>query len=260
MPDSNSSHGASCSVPGRRAALVVMAAWLGVSLPQRLSGQPTPMPLRVVGSADPPYRVFGPGGPSGLYFELMAEAARRLGCLLSFTEVPSARAFKMMESGAADVMLGPLMTAERQRFLSYSQVRLPAEDKVFYTKPDAPALRSLADLDGRLIAVHRGKRYGAAFDGLTQLRLQEVNDYGVALELVARGRVDLAVLPERQGDLLLRERQLKLQKQALRLEGETAYLVLSLRSPWLKRQAELEHAFQTMMVDGSWQRIVAAYP
>lgn len=216
-------------------------------------------PMRVVGSADPPYRVFGPGGASGLYFELMAEAARRLGWPLSFIEAPSARAFKMMEAGEADVMLGPLLTSERQRFLSYSRVQLPAEDKVFYARPESPPLRSLADLTGRLIGVHRGKRYGAAFDELQHLRLQQLNDYGVALEMVALGRLDLAVVPERQGDLLLRQRQLKLRKQALRLAGETPYLVLSRRSPWLARQVELERAFQTLREDGSWQRIVAAH-
>lgn len=215
--------------------------------------------LRVVGSADPPYRVFGADGPSGLYFDLMREAARRLAWPVSFIEVPSARAFKMMENGEADLMLGPLLTPERQRFLSYTQVLLPAEDKVFYGRPDAPPLRRLADLEGRMIAVHRGKRYGAAFDTLPGLRLQEVNDYRVALDMVALGRVDLAVVPERQGDLLLRQRQLDLRKQALRLEGETAYLVLSRRSPWLARQAQLEHAFQAMRDDGSWQRLVAAY-
>lgn len=254
---------ATVGVPGRarqrvRLLLRLLAlAGLGLGNGPGLWAQEAP--VRVVGSADPPYRVFGPEGATGLYFDLMREAARRLGWPLSFTEVPSARAFKMMENGEADLMLGPLLTAERQRFLSYTGVHLPAEDKVFYARPDAPPLRRWADLDGRLIAVHRGKRYGAVFDQRPGLRLQEVNDYRVALDMVALGRLDLAVLPERQGDFLLRQRQLDLRKQALRLEGETAYLVLSRRSPWLARQAQLEQAFQAMRDDGSWQRLVAAY-
>lgn len=215
--------------------------------------------LRVVGSADPPYRVFAPEGATGLYFDLLREAARRLGWPLSFQEVPSARAFKMMEAGEADVMLGPLMTPERQRFLSYTRIQLPAEDKAFYARPEAAPVRRLRDLEGRLIAVQRGKRYGSAFDGLTSLRLLEVNDYRVALEMVALGRVDLAVLPERQAEWLLRQRPLPLLKQALRLPGESGFLVLSSRSPWRPRQAELEQAFQSLHEDGSWRRMVSAY-
>ncbi|MEJ6004799.1 transporter substrate-binding domain-containing protein [Paucibacter sp. AS339] len=212
-----------------------------------------------MGSADPPYRIFGPGSPRGLYFDLMTEAARRLGWRLSFTEVPSARAFKMMEQGDADVMLGPLMTADRMRFLRYCEVQLPSEDKAFYALPLAAPVHSLSDLDGRSIAVHRGKRYGSAFDERSGPLRQEVNDYRVALEMVVRGRLELAIVPERQGDLLLRQHDFHLLKQPLRLAGEPPYVVVSLRSPWLSQQPELERTFKLMREDGSWQRIVRTY-
>ncbi|MBA4342924.1 MAG: ABC transporter substrate-binding protein [Methylibium sp.] len=215
--------------------------------------------LRVVGSADPPFRIFGAGGPTGLYFDLLNEAARRLGWPLRYTEVPSARALKMMEQGEADLMLGPLRTPERERFLSYSRTVLPAEDKAFYTRAAAAPLRRLDDLQGLSIGVHRGKRYGAAFDADARLRRLELNDYRAALEMVSRGRLDAAVLPERQGDLLVRSLGLTLVKQPLRLPGETPYVVFARSSPWLARQAELEHAFQAMQDDGSWRRISHNY-
>ncbi len=215
--------------------------------------------LRVVGSADPPFRIFGAGGPTGLYFDLLNEAARRLGWPLRYSEVPSARALKMMEQGEADLMLGPLRTPERERFLSYSRTVLPAEDKAFYMRPGAGPLRQLDDLQGLSIGVHRGKRYGAAFDADARLQRTELNDYRVALEMVARGRLDVAVLPERQGDLLLRSLALTLVKQPLRLPGETPYVVFARSSPWLSRQAELERAFNAMHEDGSWRRISQNY-
>lgn len=215
--------------------------------------------LRVVGSADPPYRVFGPGGASGLYYDLLNEAVRRLGWVVSYQEVPSARAFRMMELGEADLMMGPLRTPERERFLSYCQVPLPVEDKAFYTLPGAAPLRSLGDLQGRSVAVQRGKRYGAAFDADARLQRHEVGDYRSAFEMVVRGRVDVAVLPERQGDALLRESKLGLVKQPWRLAGETPHVVLARQSPWLARQAELERAFQAMREDGRWQAIAARY-
>lgn len=239
----------------RRLLLWPALAWLPAH-----PAQAQPGPLRVVGSADPPYRVFRPGAAAGgLYYALLNEAARRLGWALSYQEVPSARALRMMEVGEADLMMGPLRTPEREAFLSYTRIQLPAEDKAFYTLPEALPVRSLNDLRGRRMVVQRGKRYGAALHELAELQLTEVSDYRSALEMVARGRVDVAVLPEREGDLLLREAALGLIKQPWRLPGETSYVVLARRSPWLARQAELEQAFQAMRDDGSWQAIVARY-
>lgn len=241
----------------RRTCLALpMIAMLPAAQAQQAAGEAV---LRVVGSADPPYRIFAAEGARGLYFELLQEAARRLHWRLSFSEVPAARAFKMMELGEADLMLGPLRTPERERYLSYTRITLPIEDKAFYTLPSAAALHGLADLQGRSIAVHRGKRYGAAFDGDVRLQRHEVNDYRAALEMVARGRLDVAVLPERQGDALLQELGLNLVKQGWRLAGETPHVVLSRLSSWLPRQAELERAFVAMREDGSWQRIRQRY-
>lgn len=218
-----------------------------------------PAVLRVVGSADPPFRVYGPQGPSGLYYELLIEAARRLGWTLQISEVPSVRALKMMELGDADLMMGPLYTPERERYLRYSQLLLPAEDKVFYSRPGLPAIRTLDDLPGRSIAVHRGKRYGQAFDGDSRLQRHELNDYRSAIEMVARGRLDLVVMPERQGDLLLATLGLNLLKQPLRLPGEAPHVVMSRASPWEPRLPELEKALAAMQADGSWRRIEGRY-
>lgn len=215
--------------------------------------------LRVVGSADPPYRIFRGDGAGGLYYDLLNEATRRLGWDVSYQQVPSARALRMMEVGEADLMMGLLRTPERERFLSYSQIRLPAEDKAFYTRPGAAPVRSFADLLGQSIVVQRGKRYGAALHAEPRLQLVEVNDYRAALEMVARGRVDAAVVPEREGDTLLAESGLQLVKQPWKLPGEVAYVVLARSSPWLPRQGELERAFQAMREDGSWQAILGRY-
>jgi polar amino acid transport system substrate-binding protein len=232
---------------------------LPLCLAWQLPAQAQSAVLRVVGSADPPFRIFKADGASGLYYDLLNEATRRLGWTVSYREVPSARAFRLMEQGEADLMMGPLRTPERERFLSYSQITLPVEDKGVYTRPGAAPVQALADLQGRDVVVHRGKRYGSVFDAESRVRKHEVADYRSALEMVALGRADAAVLPERQGDALLRQMALGLIKQAWRLPGETPYAVLALNSPWLARQAELERSFQAMRQDGSWQAILARY-
>lgn len=239
---------------GRLRRRALLPLWAGLCFgPVRAE----PGVMRVVGSADPPFRRFRPEGAGGLYYDLLNEALRRLGWAVHYQEVPSARALRMMEVGEADLMMGLLRTPERERYLSYSQVRLPAEDKAFYARPGSMPVRSLADLAGRRIVTQRGKRYGAALQADPPLQLVEVNDYRAALEMVARGRVDLAVLPEREGDTLLAEAGLDLVKQPWRFPGEATYLVLSRHSPWLALQGELERTFQSMHEDGSWQAIVA---
>jgi polar amino acid transport system substrate-binding protein len=218
-----------------------------LALPWPAFAQTQPPVLRVVGSADPPFRIFRGNGGGGIYYDLLNEAVRRLDWTVSYQEVPSARAFRMMELGEADLMMGPLRTPERERFLSYSQIGLPTEDKGVYTLASAAPVRSIEDLQGRDVVVHRGKRYGAVFDTNPRIRKYEVGDYRSALEMVALGRTSAAVLPERQGDALLVEMKLQLVKQPWRLPGETPYAVLALNSPWLPRQGELERSFQAIL-------------
>jgi len=219
----------------------------------------SPVQLHVVGSEDPPYRIFEGGRARGLYFDLLRAAAERAGWLLTIEAVPPARALQMLERGGADAMVGPLRTPERERFLHYSRITLPPEDKAFYTRRNAAPLHSLDDLHGLLIGVQRGKRYGRSFDEDSRLRRVEVSEYRSALTMVGLNRLDVAVVPERQGDRIVRELGLPLVKQSLRLAGETPYLVMARQSPWLNRLPELERAFDTLQRDGEWAAIVQRY-
>ena len=218
---------------------------------------------RVVGSHDPPYRLLRDGPPRGLYIELLVEAARLAGWPLSFEEAPAARALLMLEQGQADLALGALRTPERERFLHYSRVTLPPEDKVVVTRADAATQQGLADLAGLRVGLHRGKRYGADFDaGSAGMQRVELPDYLAALRMLALGRLDAVLLPERQARSLLADPLLadaRLRIQPWRLAGETPYLVLSRRSPWLPRLAELEAGFDQLHRHGVWQRLLARY-
>jgi polar amino acid transport system substrate-binding protein len=217
---------------------------------------------RVVGSHDPPFRLLkGSGAPGGLYLELLAEAARRAGWRLSFEDVPAARALLMLEQGAADLSAGPLRLPERERYLHYSRISLPPEDKVVLTRKGAPPVHSADDLRGLRLGVHRGKRYGSAFDAVPGLQRIELPDYGAALRMLALDRLDAVLLPRRQARRLLIELRLvdALQTQPWRLAGETPYVVLSQRSSWLARVGELEAAAESLQRDGFWSATIARY-
>lgn len=192
---------------------------------------------RVVGSADPPFRYLRQQEAGGLYYELLRAAAARSGWPLEFSEAPAARALLLMQSGEADLMVGPLRRLEREAYLHYSRVTLPAEDKSVYARPGAAPLQRLEQLRGQRVGVLRGKRYGGGFDELTGLQRVELNDYDSALQMLA----------------------LDLREQALGWPGETPYLVLARRSPWLARVTEIERAFDALRQSGEWDRIVARY-
>lgn len=231
-----------------------LAALGGLCLPARAAPA-----LHVVGSADWPYRRFSPGAPTGLYFDLLRAAAEIAQWPLRFTELPAARALLMMEYGDADAMVGPLRTPERERYLHYSRITLPPEDKAIYTVSTSPVIDSLDDLPGRRLGVQLGKRYGPVIDEHRQLQRIELSTYKSAMTLVQMGRLDAALVPERQGDELISELGLRLIKQPLRIAGETPYLVLSKRSAWLPRLGELEAAFDALHKNGQWAALLRQY-
>nr|WP_316642412.1 transporter substrate-binding domain-containing protein [uncultured Roseateles sp.] len=243
------------AAPTRRACL---AGLLAALIDPAARAQAGPV-LRVVGSSDPPYRQFRGSEGSGMYYDLLKLALARLNWPVEFSELPSARAFKMLERGEADLMMGPLRTPEREAYLYYTQIVLPSEHKVFYTHRSSAPIRELGDLQGRIIAVQRGKRYGALFDAGTGYTRYEVNDYGKALEMLAARRVDAVVLPARQGQRMMAGSALPLTRQPFMLEGEPAYVVLSKQSAWLARAPELERAFKALQQDGSWKKTLERY-
>jgi polar amino acid transport system substrate-binding protein len=229
---------------------------LGLALAR---AQAADTPCRVVGSADPPFRSFHEGQAGGLYFELLRAAAAEAGWPLSFIEAPSARALRMMQDGDADLMMGPLRRPEREAYLHYSRVTLPAEDKAVYTRPQHPPLRHLEALRGLQVGVQRGKRYGGGFDELEGVQRVELRDYDSALQMLALGRLDAVVAPQRQARWVIARLGLDLREQALAWPGETPYLVLARASPWRARVAEIEHGFDVLRRKGEWARILARY-
>lgn len=175
-------------------------------------------------------------------------------------QAPAARALLMLEQGEADLMTGLLRSSDRERYLHYSRIQLPPEDKVVLTAPGAAPVRRLEDLFERRLGVHRGKRYGELVDDEPRLRRIELVDYRSALRMLAIGRIDAVLVPERTAVQLMAELRLDLQQQPFRIAGDTPYLVLGRQSPWLARLPELEAAALAMQQDGHWARISAHYP
>lgn len=225
--------------------------------------QATSSEARVLINDAPPYRIvsraLGDEGHSGIYVDILRALAAETGLRPHFIEAPFARGFPMMRAGEADIMLGPNRTPEREAYLLYLDPPLPAERKIFITRPQGPRIARYEDLRGLRIAVLRGARYASRFDGNATLEKIPVADYDAALRLLGGERVDAAIMPEQQARWLLRWQQLNWPLSPYRIEGSPSYIVLSRASPLVTRAAELEAALRRLQDKGEIARILQLY-
>lgn len=219
-----------------------------------------PLPvLHVVGDAAPPFRIVAQGNWTGIYCDVMREIARRSGYALRFSEVPPKRALLMLEQGQADLMLGPNRSPERERYMVFLAASFPPARKAFYQRPGSAPIRGYADLAGLSISVELGKRFFEPFDSDPELHLDRVIDSLTALRKVAAAHSDVALMPEQEGDWLIRQHGLLLHKADWLVDGRSAHIALSRRSAHLAAAPALEAAFAAMRQDGSLEAIYQRY-
>ncbi len=248
-------------------ALVPLVAPLLIFLHPAVAQSPDPrtslLPVRVLINDAPPYRIVqstdGVSVYSGIYIDILRLVAAEAGLRLEFNELPFARAFRVMEAGGADLMLGPNRNAEREAYLQYLEPPLPREPKIFLQLPGTAPVRDYDDLDGLSIAVLRGARYFDRFDADAALEKIAVDDYAAALRLVAAGRADTAVIPELQALWLLRNSGSVLQIAPYRWPGSDSYIVLARSSPLMAQRARIEAALRRVLAGDGLRRILQRY-
>ncbi|WP_341898074.1 transporter substrate-binding domain-containing protein [Ferrovibrio terrae] len=222
-----------------------------------------PQTARVLINDAPPYRIVGSanGAPyyTGIYVDILRLVAAETGLQLDFIELPFARAFRVMQAGEADIMLGPNRSAEREGYLHYLEPPLPQEPKIFLQARTASPIRGYDDLQGRSIAVLRGATYFDRFDADEGLARIAVDDYTAALRLAVVGRVDAAIMPELQALWLLRQTGFPLQMSPYRVPGRDSYIVVSRQSPMVQQVASLEAALHRVVASGAVRRILERY-
>lgn len=216
-------------------------------------------PFTVVGNNAPPYRIIDGTDFYGIYFDAMAEVARRAGFALRPVEAPFKRCLAMMERGQADIMLGPNKTPEREAYMVYTDATLPPANKAFYIYPGDPPVTRYEDLAGKRVAVVAGKAHFPRFDADASLRKTECPDTIAALEKVLTGGCDVAILPELEGDWALLRYNLPLVKSPFTVPGQTSYIAIAKGSPALALRRTIEQAMAEMVQDGTMDAIVERY-
>ncbi len=215
--------------------------------------------LIVVGNHAPPYRIVQDREFSGIYVDTLKEIAKRIGVRLHFVETPFPRALLMMQGNQADIMLGPNRTPAREAFMIYTEAAFPREDKAFYIPTNAADIKSYDDLASLRISVQIGRVYFPRFDQDTGLRKEPVSDYLLGISKVDKGRNDVIIMPEQQGDWLLKQTGIKLKKASYKAEGDLSFITIAKQSGAIKYRKAIEETLQQLKEEGVIQQILERY-
>ncbi|CAH9064463.1 hypothetical protein PSECIP111854_03454 [Pseudoalteromonas sp. CIP111854] len=155
----------------------------------------------------PPYSsVSNDGESAGLILDLVRAAAgdkfqvRPVPC-------PMSRCLRMLEQGDVDVMGGLIKTAQRQNTMIFVEPPYMAlsSSYVFYAKKGSNlSVSKFEDLYGKRIAVMRGAAFFERFDEDKKINKVDVTSEQVALELVLKERVDLAIAVEDTAEVAMK--------------------------------------------------------
>jgi polar amino acid transport system substrate-binding protein len=182
----------------------------------------------------PPYRIIENGNFSGIYIDTVKLLLESLNIEYEFIEVPFARALILMESGEADLMLGPNKNAEREAYMKFLiEAPLPRENRIFYVKNEKNFINKYEDLYSKTIDVLRGAVYFEKFDNDTNLTKEIVNSYDLGIRKVDNARTDVIIMPEMMGDFLLRTLNIQLLKSPYIVEGNISYIAISKKSKFI---------------------------
>ncbi|WP_238937569.1 substrate-binding periplasmic protein [Pseudoalteromonas sp. S16_S37] len=155
----------------------------------------------------PPYSsVSNEGESSGLILDIIrATAANKY--QVRAVPCPVSRCLRMLEQGEVDVMGGLIKTPARQNSMVFVDPPYMAfsSSYVFYAQKGSDlSVSRFEDLYGKRIAVMRGAAFFERFDQDKKLNKVDVTSEQVALDLVLKGRVDLAIAIEDTAEVAMK--------------------------------------------------------
>src|SRR5512133_2482739 len=166
--------------------------------------------VRVGGDRDyPPYEFIDKDGqPSGYNVELTRAIANVMGMKVEFRLGGWSEMRAALQSGKIDVLQGMSYSEERLSEVDFSLPHTVVNHAVF-ARRDSPNVNSLAELEGKTVAVHRS---GIMHDYLVRSgfrgRLILTDTPADAMRQLAAGRTDFAIVAIVPGMYLIRELKL----------------------------------------------------
>lgn len=151
--------------------------------------------LRLVADAWPPFTDDSLLN-DGLATDIVRTALQRAGYQTVYEQVPWARAMHGIAEGRNDVLINAWFNEERTRVGQFSGEYLVNRVRFLKRKDSNIDTSNLAQLHKYIIAVVRGYAYYPAFDNDPALRKVPVHSFSMAANMLAAGRVDLALEDE----------------------------------------------------------------
>ena len=147
------------------------------------------------------------GQPAGFTVDLMQAVAQVMGFEIEIKVDTWDHALHALESGDIDFLPMMAYSKERDKTFDFSPPHTIAYD-AFFTRQDSGVVNSLADLAGRTIIVmenDQAHQYLKSVSFIQQDQLILVNSLPQALQLLASGKGDTALMPKLVGLLLIRD-------------------------------------------------------
>jgi len=131
------------------------------------------------------------GGVEGFNVDLANEIGKRLGVTMDITAAQWSGLLPGMQAGTYDFLVAPTtLTESRSKSMLFTEGYLNT-DYQFVVKKGAPAMKSLTDFKGKVIAVNKGASYDKWARGLADKIGWKVESYGTntdAIQAVISGR------------------------------------------------------------------------
>jgi len=131
------------------------------------------------------------GGVEGFNVDLANEIGKRLGAKMDITAAQWSGLLPGMQAGTYDFLVAPTtLTESRSKSMLFTEGYLNT-DYQFVVKKGAPAMKSLTDFKGKVIAVNKGASYDKWARGLADKIGWKVESYGTntdAIQAVISGR------------------------------------------------------------------------
>ncbi|HYE52523.1 MAG TPA: transporter substrate-binding domain-containing protein [Azospirillaceae bacterium] len=246
--------------------LLLLAA--AAALPAR-AAPPAPgdCALRFAWTPWEPFYVAAPGGPAGIDHDIVAEAARRAGCTVTWQEMPWVRAFAMLKGGLIDGLAGAQRTREREGLGRFVGPMRAGRNVLFVRRGEAGRypFAALADLAGTpfRLGVQRGARYSQEYEtllaeGRLAGNLLEANGSAGGITMLVRGRVDGFLEGEAVGRHMARRLGMleQVEIHPMPVSSNEAYMLLGTQTVPPDVADRLDAALAEMRADGTVERFL----
>lgn len=205
------------------------------------------------------------GAVEGLGVDIAKEIFHRLGHKITIKLYPWKRALEMVKTGQADVIIGPYISDERKKVLSFSQYPFYEDQFFFYQLISKPELKWSGDfnsLKGFSIGINRAWNYGEKFnESEKKLNVVTLNTLEQNLKLLLLGRVDLTLSHSRGAKKLLEKlkAQHKVRKIYPPVKKSLGYFAFSLKNNLVQMKKDFDKEFQQMIENGDLLKFEKKY-